>query len=87
MAVSLGVLPDFTENSLGFRITDTSRNSAAEAAGMKGGDIIVAIAGKPVKSIYDYMAALSGRKPGDKVVVEWLRDGARMSAEATLKGR
>ncbi|HLO65918.1 MAG TPA: M28 family peptidase [Holophaga sp.] len=87
MAVSLGVLPDFTENQLGFRITDTSRNSAAEAAGMKGGDIIVAIAGKPVKSIYDYMAVLSGRKPGDKVLVEWLRDGAKMSAEATLKAR
>ena len=26
-------------------------------------------------------------KPGDKVVVKWLRDGAEMQAEATLKGR
>ncbi len=87
MGVSLGILPDFTENKAGFRITDTSRGSAAEAAGLKGGDIIIRIGDAPVKGIYDYMAALTGRKPGDKVLIRWLRDGVEMQAEATLKGR
>ena len=51
---------------------DVVPGGAAEKAGLKAKDVIVEIAGKPVKNIGDYMTAMAGQKPGvtiDGVVV------------------
>ena len=64
-----------------------TKGSTAEQIGLKAGDIITHFGPKPVKSIYDFMGALGTFKPGDKVVVQWLRGDQPMQAEATLKGR
>lgn len=85
--VSFGSIPDFTENPKGFRINGTSPGSPAEALGLQAGDILVSFDGKAVKNIYDFQAALSGHKPGDKVKVQWLRGETPMEGEATLKAR
>ena len=58
---------------------------AAEAAGLKKGDKITAIAGKPVKNVQDYMAAMSGLKRGEDVELSITRDGKPMKLKASPK--
>lgn len=85
--VAFGTVPDFKEDPAGFRISGVSPGTTADGIGMKGGDVLVKFGEKPVKHIYDFMEALSFYKPGDKVLVQWLRDGKPMQAEAVLRGR
>ena len=84
--VAFGTIPDYMENPRGFRINGTGSGSTAEAIGMKAGDILVRFGTVAIKTIYDYMGALDAYKAGDKVQVQWLREGVAMQAEATLKG-
>jgi len=48
------------------------------------GDVILAIGGKPVTSVPKLQARLDDFRPGDRVKLEILRGGRRMSVEATL---
>ncbi|HJV21773.1 MAG TPA: M28 family peptidase [Holophagaceae bacterium] len=87
MRIAFGTIPDYSPNSTGFRISGVSKGGTAEAVGLQAGDILTSFGGKPTKDIQDYMAALGAFNPGDKVVIQWLRDGKPMEATATLKGR
>ncbi|MBK8726696.1 MAG: M28 family peptidase [Holophagaceae bacterium] len=87
MRIAFGTLPDYAANPKGFRITGVSPGGTAEAIGLQGGDILTDFGGRALKDIQDYMAALGAFKPGDKVVVKWLRGETPMQAEAVLKGR
>ena len=85
--VSFGVIPDYAEHTDGFHINGVMPGSSAEAIGLKSGDIILMFAARPVKTIHDYMDALTAGKAGDSVVVKWLRDGKPMEGQAVLKAR
>lgn len=87
MRVSFGTLPDYGEYPDGFHITGVSPGSTAEAIGLQGGDVLTDFGDKRLANIYDFMGALGAYKPGDVVVVKWLRKGQPMQATATLKGR
>jgi len=87
MRVAFGTLPDYADNPKGFRINGVTKGSTAELIGLQAGDILTRFGGKPVKSIYDFMAALGAFKPGDKALIQWLRGDQTLEAEATLKGR
>jgi hypothetical protein len=87
MRVAFGTIPDYGENPKGFRLQGVSPGGTAEKIGLKAGDILTAFGEIQVKGIYDYMQALGKYKPGDKVVVKWLREDKEMQAEALLKGR
>jgi S1-C subfamily serine protease len=45
-------------------------NKPAKRAGIEKGDVIVAMDGKPVKNIYDYMYRLEECKPGQRINVD-----------------
>jgi S1-C subfamily serine protease len=49
-----------------------------------GGDVIVAIDGKPVRTPAELREAISGKKPGDKVTIEAYRGDEKRSFEVTL---
>jgi S1-C subfamily serine protease len=49
--------------------------------------VIVEFGDKPVKDLYSYSAALYGHKPGDRVTIEYLRDGERRTTSVTLGTR
>ena len=85
--VSFGVIPDYAEHTDGFHINGVMPGSSAEAVGLKSGDIIVMFGTRPVKTIYDYMDALTAGKAGMSVTVKWLRDGKPMEGQAVLKAR
>ena len=65
----------------GARIVRIQDDSPAAAAGLKIGDIIVAM-DRPVHRSTDVTAAIYLHRPGERAEVEYLRDGAR--AKATL---
>jgi len=69
--VKLGIIPDVsgTTNN-GLKAIGVTENNPAYKAGMKSGDIITALNGKPVKNIQDYMFRLSELKAGMTVSVE-----------------
>jgi|ERR1041385_2687501 len=59
----------------------------AEAVGIKAGDEIVAIDGKPVDSVYGAYQAVNGKSAGDKVKVVVRRENQEMTFEPVLAAR
>jgi uncharacterized iron-regulated protein len=58
----LGVATD--QEKEGLRIKQVNTGSIAEAAGLKGGDVILEVAGQPAKSILTLRAAVQRQTPG-----------------------
>lgn len=69
----------------GIYVTEVSRNGAAEDAGIRKGDIITKIDNVDVQTFADLSLAIGSKRPGDKVVVTFLRDGKEHKATAHLK--
>jgi len=67
--VTFGIIPAYASSATGLEIDGVKTGGPADKAGLKKGDIIIAIGGKDVKDIYDYMYRLSELKPGEEVVV------------------
>jgi len=63
--VSLGTVPNYAETSDGLHLDAVRDNSPAAEAGIKGGDIVIKLAGKEVRNISDYMFALGEMKAGE----------------------
>ena len=78
----LGVVTDM--NDKGARITSVNKESAAEKAGLKKGDIITSIGDKKIEDAEDVSNAVHAHKPGDKVTVSILRDGKEQKVTAEL---
>jgi Zn-dependent M28 family amino/carboxypeptidase len=82
----LGIRPGNYESEAGGVLVDgVTPGGAAEAAGLKEGDVIVEIAGRPVKNIGGYMAAMGAQKPGTTIEVVVERKGQKMTLKAALK--
>jgi aminopeptidase YwaD len=83
---ALGVRPVPTETEAGVAV-EVGAGGAAEAAGMKDGDVVIGIGKSGVKSMRDLSRALAGQKPGDEVMVKVLRDGKEVALKVTLGSR
>ena len=59
---------------------------AASSSG-EGGDLIVAIGGKPINGPDDVIHAVTAKQPGDEVAVVVLRDGKRQTLDVVLGTR
>ena len=76
-------------------IQDVTKGGPADKAGLRaggnptadglaaGGDVIVAVDGKPVKSSDELVTIIAGKKPGDEVEIEYLR--GRSDERKTVK--
>jgi Zn-dependent M28 family amino/carboxypeptidase len=74
LKVTLGIIPDFAGTvKEGMRIDGVTPGKPAAKAGLLKGDIIVAIDGKTVGSIYDYMARMKAYSPGQIISVDIMR--------------
>lgn len=69
----------------GIYVAKVTEESAAEEAGMKEGDVITAIDGKPVNKMAELQEVLVKKRPGDKVTVTYLRDKKKATKTVTLK--
>jgi serine protease Do len=68
----------------GAEIQSITKESAAEKAGLKKGDIIKKIGDKKIESSDDVTEAIRSRKPGDKVSITYLRDDKSQTTTAEL---
>jgi hypothetical protein len=84
----LGSVPDMAAGSTpGLRVTGVTPGSPADVGGMKAGDIVVELDGKPVTDLETYTAALYSKKPGDTITVIVVRGAERVSLTITLAAR
>ena len=83
----------------GALVTEAVEGGPADDAGLQGGgteadgtpsgdgDVIVAVDGKPVADPDDVAAAIAGKQPGDRVEIEFYRDGEKQTESVELGER
>ncbi|MFZ0272463.1 MAG: trypsin-like peptidase domain-containing protein [Acidobacteriaceae bacterium] len=71
----------------GVMISAITPNQPAAKAGLKPGDIITTIDGKPVRDGDDLVATISVRKPGSTVDIGYLRNGQSLHTTVTIADR
>lgn len=84
---SLGTMPDFNYTGDGIRIEAVLPESAASAAGLLAGDVLLSFNRAAVDDLQAYSNLLRESKPGDQVQLEVLRGQERIQLDATLKQR
>src|SRR5262249_55998879 len=68
-------------------VQKVSGDGPAERAGMKDGDIIVAVDGKSVDTTETLIQMISAHRPGDTVGLGVLRDGRNVNLKVKLADR
>ena len=71
----------------GVLITETIRNSPAENAGVRRGDILVAIDGQPIESWSAMLETVANLPPGKIVMVKLMRDGDEINLKLKIGKR
>jgi serine protease Do len=68
----------------GVIVMDIQPNSAAADAGLKEGDVLQGIDGITINSSADFSERIARHRPGDKIKLEYLRNGETNSTTVTL---
>jgi serine protease Do len=71
----------------GVTISNVVAGSPAEQAGLKVGDTITSVDGKPVKNGDELVGDIAGRKPGAKVTLGLIRNGKKQDTTVTVADR
>ncbi len=69
----------------GAAVMDVTPDGAAKEAGIKVGDVIVAVDGIEVHDVPELLEKIGQHRPGDKVVVTILRKGKKMDIPVVLR--
>jgi serine protease Do len=78
----LGVVTD--SHDKGARVTSVTKESAAEKAGLKRGDIITKIGDQKIGDASDVSTAIRATKPGQKVDITVIRDDKEQKLKAEM---
>lgn len=68
----------------GFYVGDVDKNSGAEKAGLRKGDVIVKLDNSNVSSFADLSGFINTKRPNDKIQVTFVRDGETKTVPVTL---
>lgn len=80
----IGIMPgNYEEEDRGVLVGGVSPGGPAEKAGIKENDLIIEVAGKPVKNIGQYMAIMASQKTGQALEVKVLRAGKTITLIVT----
>ena len=71
----------------GVTVANVTPGGPAEKAGIKTGDTIVSVDGKPVKTGDELVADISARKPGSSAKIGFVRNGQQQTATVTIADR
>ncbi|MFL5319412.1 MAG: M28 family peptidase [Myxococcaceae bacterium] len=84
---SLGTVPDYAppEGTKGVLLAGVRAGGAAEAAGMKRGDVLVRLGSHEIGNVEDLMYALNASKPGETVTATVMRDGKEVKIPVTFQ--
>lgn len=81
----LGVNLGGAESSGGVQVNSVSPGGPAAEAGVKAGDVIVAIKGQKIATGRELVRAMEGVEPGQKVALELRRDGKPVKVDVTVR--
>ncbi len=72
------------KNATGALITDVQADSPAAKAGLKTGDVVKEVDGKPIEDASELQMAVGLKSPGDKVNLQVMRDGKTSNYTVSL---
>ena len=75
------------KNTIGVIVAGVLRNGPADQAGIKPGDIITHINGNSVEDSNDALNLIASSRPGNKMAIDLLRNGKKISKEAEVTQR
>ena len=82
--IFLGTIPDYSQEGIrGVRISGVAKDSPAEIAGLKSGDVIVEFDQTKIENIYDYVYTLQSVKPNIKTKIKVLRESKNLELDIT----
>jgi putative serine protease PepD len=82
--IGAGLDNSFRSATGGVRLSDVESNGPAAAAGLRIGDVLVRIDGRPLEEPADLIALVRKYAPGTAVKVEYVRGGSRQTTMVTL---
>jgi predicted esterase len=83
-ATQFGAGLDYDATRNLFPVSGVAPDSTAHRLGVKTGDVILTIGGQTVKTNEDVAGVMSGKLPGDPIVVELVRDGETLVLRGTV---
>lgn len=84
----LGTIPDYVAGEIkGMRLSGVGGDGPAAKAGVKGGDVIVELAGRKIENVYDYTYAIEALKIGEPVKMVLIRNDNTIELEITPAAR
>ncbi len=84
----LGTIPDFkADGGEGVKLSGVRDGSPAQKAGLQGGDIVLELGGKPIKTAKEYLEALESLKAGDETTLKYQRAGKSETIKIKLGAR
>jgi serine protease Do len=84
----LGLVGDDRQtNGTGVRVLDVMPGGPADTSGIKTGDLITAVAGRPIRTMNDFAAALQGATPGTVMAMQVDRLGQPTTLSVALGRR
>jgi serine protease Do len=93
----LGVLPqDLTpalarqfklDQNTGVLIAEVTPDSPADKAGLKAGDVVIELDGRPVRDANQFRVLVAQKAPASKLATTIIRDGSKRVLHATLRER
>ena len=69
----------------GVYVAEVQDNSTASEAGLRKGDVVIAVNGKDVKKMAELQEAISTMRPGDKVKITYMRNKKKDTVTAVLR--
>jgi S1-C subfamily serine protease len=85
--------PDSEREKLGFKegqgvmVLDVAKDGAMSGSGIQKGDYISKVNGVKVTTGSEMVEQVAGYKPGDKITVNYIRNGKEFSTQVTLKNK
>ncbi|HEX9295940.1 MAG TPA: M20/M25/M40 family metallo-hydrolase [Polyangiaceae bacterium] len=85
---SLGTIPDYAGppgGKKGVLLAGVRAGGAAEAGGLRRGDILIRLGAHGIASVEDLMYVLNASKPGERVTATIVRDGKEQKMDVTFQ--
>lgn len=79
-------VPDLGTND-GVYVDSISDNSAAMAAGLQQGDVIISIDGKHIGKMAELQEMVNDKRPGDKITITYLHKKNKVTKTVTIKNQ
>ena len=71
----------------GALVTRVLPGAPAEKAGLQRGDVLLSFDGKPIRSVKELQLLVASSPPGEKIPVEVLREGTRLTLQVAIAAR